>query len=342
MLNLNNIIIPESQSSTMNQQQAQKNFPTDGFKSILESTDLLDLLMKPMDDIKKDGFETYATTNESFTPDFNNLNFDDLLKPSKEYTDHDYFEYDAGKLEFNCDDNSSKTYGNPYLGPNLWEKKEIFQGEKFGVEYLGVDDFLNDNSLNDEDIKFLDNLQSSCSNELASSEEPAKTQIYPQATVAAPVLKKSESVPTPIGTLKVKDDSKIIAHSIPAKQSISKMISKWQNENDEEDMNSDNDELPSKKFFEERLVLQTTIKKSKKQFVPNDMKDEKYWARRKKNNVAAKRSRDTRRFKENQIVIAATYLEHENDELRKQLEECKAQMVQMQAKIDRFEQRGNN
>lgn len=53
------------------------------------------------------------------------------------------------------------------------------------------------------------------------------------------------------------------------------------------------------------------IKKSRKQFVPDDMKDDKYWARRRKNNMAAKRSRDARRMKENQIALRAGYLEKE-------------------------------
>ncbi|KAJ8938846.1 hypothetical protein NQ318_000813 [Aromia moschata] len=47
------------------------------------------------------------------------------------------------------------------------------------------------------------------------------------------------------------------------------------------------------------------------QFVPDDLKDDKYWARRRKNNLAAKRSRDARRIKENQIALRAGYLEKE-------------------------------
>ena len=47
------------------------------------------------------------------------------------------------------------------------------------------------------------------------------------------------------------------------------------------------------------------------QFVPDDLKDEKYWARRRKNNMAAKRSRDARRVKENQIALRAGFLEKE-------------------------------
>lgn len=48
-----------------------------------------------------------------------------------------------------------------------------------------------------------------------------------------------------------------------------------------------------------------------RQFVPQELKDEKYWARRRKNNLAAKRSRDARRLKENQIAMRANFLEKE-------------------------------
>ena len=51
-------------------------------------------------------------------------------------------------------------------------------------------------------------------------------------------------------------------------------------------------------------------------FVPEDLKDDKYWARRHKNNYAAKRSRDARRVKENQIAMRACFLEKENGCLR--------------------------
>lgn len=45
--------------------------------------------------------------------------------------------------------------------------------------------------------------------------------------------------------------------------------------------------------------------------MPDDLKDDKYWARRRKNNMAAKRSRDARRVKENQIAMRANFLEKE-------------------------------
>lgn len=56
-----------------------------------------------------------------------------------------------------------------------------------------------------------------------------------------------------------------------------------------------------------------------RQFVPQELKDEKYWARRRKNNLAAKRSRDARRLKENQIAMRANFLEKEVG----QVSECK-------------------
>ncbi|KAH8041616.1 hypothetical protein HPB51_017061 [Rhipicephalus microplus] len=65
-------------------------------------------------------------------------------------------------------------------------------------------------------------------------------------------------------------------------------------------------------FSEDELKPQPIVKKSRKQFVPNELKDDKYWARRQKNNIAAKRSREVRRVKENQIVLRASYLEKEN------------------------------
>ena len=55
--------------------------------------------------------------------------------------------------------------------------------------------------------------------------------------------------------------------------------------------------------------------------VPEYMKDELYWSRRRKNNEAAKQSREAKRRKENQIVMRAAFLENENTKLRDELGE---------------------
>ncbi|KOC61715.1 D site-binding protein [Habropoda laboriosa] len=50
-----------------------------------------------------------------------------------------------------------------------------------------------------------------------------------------------------------------------------------------------------------------------------DEKDAAYWERRRKNNEAAKRSRDARRAKEDEIAIRAAFLEQENMKLKYEL-----------------------
>ncbi|CAF0830706.1 unnamed protein product [Adineta steineri] len=58
-----------------------------------------------------------------------------------------------------------------------------------------------------------------------------------------------------------------------------------------------------------------------------------YSERRKKNNEAAKRSRDARRIKEDEIAIRATWLEQENLKLRLENAQLKQENVQLRCKI---------
>ncbi|XP_026272383.1 hepatic leukemia factor isoform X2 [Frankliniella occidentalis] len=107
-------------------------------------------------------------------------------------------------------------------------------------------------------------------------------------------------------------------------------------------------------FSDEELKPQPMIKKSRKQsagmhqgglaeddmlsfnFVPEGLKDEKYWARRRKNNMAAKRSRDARRMKENQIALRAGYLEKENMGLRQEIERLKKENLVLRDQVAKF------
>ncbi|KAK6328353.1 hypothetical protein J4Q44_G00003310 [Coregonus suidteri] len=90
------------------------------------------------------------------------------------------------------------------------------------------------------------------------------------------------------------------------------------------------------KFSEEELKPQPMIKKAKKVYVPEDSKDEKYWHRRKKNNVAAKRSRDARRLKENQITVRAAFLERENTALRQEVGELRKDFSRSKNVVARY------
>uniref|UniRef100_T1JEZ1 BZIP domain-containing protein n=1 Tax=Strigamia maritima TaxID=126957 RepID=T1JEZ1_STRMM len=59
--------------------------------------------------------------------------------------------------------------------------------------------------------------------------------------------------------------------------------------------------------------------RGEKKPIPDEQKDGKYFERRKRNNLAAKKSRDARKSREDQIALRATTLEKENAVLRAQL-----------------------
>lgn len=60
--------------------------------------------------------------------------------------------------------------------------------------------------------------------------------------------------------------------------------------------------------------------------VPDDKKDDKYWERRKRNNQAAKRSRDTKKRKTEDELIRAQDAIQENTKLKQEIEVLKAEI----------------
>ncbi|XP_060077129.1 uncharacterized protein LOC132556710 [Ylistrum balloti] len=67
--------------------------------------------------------------------------------------------------------------------------------------------------------------------------------------------------------------------------------------------------------------------------LPEEQKDEAYWERRRKNNDAAKRSRDARRAKEDQIAIRAALLEQENLKLRVEVAALKTETAKLRCML---------
>ena len=61
------------------------------------------------------------------------------------------------------------------------------------------------------------------------------------------------------------------------------------------------------------------------------MKDQAYRERRRKNNLAAKRSRDARRAKEDEIAIRAAFLEQENIQLKWEVARLKTETGRLRA-----------
>jgi len=64
-------------------------------------------------------------------------------------------------------------------------------------------------------------------------------------------------------------------------------------------------------------------------------KDSAYWERRRKNNEAAKRSRDSRRHKENEIAVRASYLEQENIQLKMELVQLRTELGSIRDQMNR-------
>ena len=82
------------------------------------------------------------------------------------------------------------------------------------------------------------------------------------------------------------------------------------------------------------LLGTPTTKRSRKSsdvsFSKNEKdKDGKYFERRKRNNVAAKKSRDARKQREDEIAIRASFLEKENSILKAQLQTLKDEAQQL-------------
>ncbi|XP_012677133.2 D site albumin promoter binding protein b isoform X2 [Clupea harengus] len=93
------------------------------------------------------------------------------------------------------------------------------------------------------------------------------------------------------------------------------------------------------RFNDDELKPQPMIKKARKMMVPEDLKDDKYWSRRHKNNEAAKRSRDARRLKENQISVRASFLERENAALRQEVADMRKELGRCRNLLNKYESR---
>lgn len=72
-----------------------------------------------------------------------------------------------------------------------------------------------------------------------------------------------------------------------------------------------------------------------RQSVDETSKDDKYWERRRKNNQAAKRSRDLKRQKEINVRERADSLEEENRQLREEVQKLKEYLKTLDEKFDK-------
>jgi len=91
-------------------------------------------------------------------------------------------------------------------------------------------------------------------------------------------------------------------------------------------------------FSLDELRPQPIIRKRKKSYVPPNSKDERYWEKRVKNNIAARRSREARRLKENQIALRAAFLEKENTALKEEMRKMSSENKKLMAEKEQLQQ----
>ncbi|XP_053707120.1 HLF transcription factor, PAR bZIP family member a [Synchiropus splendidus] len=237
----------------------------------------------------------------------------------------------------------SKHPQSAFLGPTLWDKTLPYDVDNFQLEYMDLEEFLSENGIPANTAQSEQAPQSAPPQPVSMQQAPPQTPTTPsvvdlssRATTSVhtgmppqPCLHSpgttARDTPSPIDpeTIQVPvtyepDPADLALSSVPGQEMF---------------------DPRKRKFSAEELKPQPMIKKARKVFIPENLKDDKYWARRRKNNVAAKRSRDARRLKENQIAIRAGFLEKENAalrmevaDLRKELGRCKNIMAKYEAR----------
>ncbi|XP_033149734.1 putative uncharacterized protein DDB_G0271606 isoform X10 [Drosophila busckii] len=227
----------------------------------------------------------------------------------------------SNSKEIICPDDKYKEEGDiwnveaqtAFLGPNLWDKTLPYDAD---LKYADLDEFLSENNIPDG----LPGTHLGHSSGLGHRSD-SLSHAAGLSLGLGHITTKRERSPSPSDCI----SPDTLNPPSPAESTFSFA-------------SSGRDFDPrTRAFSDEELKPQPMIKKSRKQFVPDELKDDKYWARRRKNNIAAKRSRDARRQKENQIAMRARYLEKENATLHQEVEQLKQENMDLRARLSKFQ-----
>ncbi|XP_054735805.1 hepatic leukemia factor isoform X7 [Anastrepha obliqua] len=230
----------------------------------------------------------------------------------------------SNNKEVICGDDKYKEEGDlwnveaqtAFLGPNLWDKTLPYDADLKVTQYADLDEFLSENNIPDG----LPGTHLGHSSGLGHRSD-SLGHAAGLGLGLGHITTKRERSPSPSDCI----SPETLNPPSPAESSFSFA-------------SSGRDFDPrTRAFSDEELKPQPMIKKSRKQFVPDELKDDKYWARRRKNNIAAKRSRDARRQKENQIAMRARYLEKENATLHQEVEQLKQENLDLRARLSKFQ-----
>lgn len=237
------------------------------------------------------------------------------------------------------------------LTPAIWDKTIPYDGETFHLEYMDLEEFLLENSIPT-------NLDGSAKEGASPVKQEKKA---PSVGKVKPIVVNSVAPAgappvtlLPILELDQCEEEVLTFDNADASTTIKDRATPEPIDPDDIEVEMDFEPDPTDlvlssvpggelfnprkhKFSSEDLKPQPMIKKAKKVLVPEEQKDEKYWTRRKKNNVAAKRSRDARRLKENQITVRAAFLEKENTALRQEVAELRKDFARSKNIVSRYE-----
>uniref|UniRef100_A0A3B4AZ90 BZIP domain-containing protein n=1 Tax=Periophthalmus magnuspinnatus TaxID=409849 RepID=A0A3B4AZ90_9GOBI len=260
------------------------------------------------------------------------------------------------KLPFHHDDEKEKKLEDEssvashpqsaFLGPTLWDKTLPYDGDNFQLEYMDLEEFLSENGIpantdrsesNLEGCYFLIQVLNGFYERirlfepifqilvLQKEQDICKRMQVVVVSSSSSTLPSARDTPSPIDPESIQvpityepDPADLALSSVPGQEMF---------------------DPRKRKFTAEELKPQPMIKKARKVFIPEDLKDDKYWARRRKNNVAAKRSRDARRLKENQIAIRAAFLEKENAALRVEVADLRKELGRCKNVVAKYEAR---
>ncbi|KAM6913757.1 HLF transcription factor, PAR bZIP family member a [Lycodopsis pacificus] len=224
-----------------------------------------------------------------------------------------------------------------FLGPTLWDKTLPYDGDSFQLEYMDLEEFLSENGIpantahgeqapqgpraTPPGTPTVVDLSGRATTSVHTAMAPQTCRHSP-GTAAPP---SARDTPSPIDPESIQvalayepDPQDLALSSVPGQAMF---------------------DPRKRKFSAEELKPQPMIKKARKIFIPDGLKDDRYWARRRKNNVAAKRSRDARRLKENQIAIRASFLEKENGALRMEVAEIRKELGRCKNIVAKYESR---
>lgn len=235
-------------------------------------------------------------------------------------------------------------FSSAFLGPNIWGNPG--NDGDINLEYMDLDEFLSENGI-PVDLEEASNDSKNSSNGSVKIPSPGNSPVAvrTESPVSVhPVASPQTFVPSPDITAPaspVSEKSPSSPVQVVRSGSASPEADFDVSDQDLALSSAPGQEFDPKKrrFTVEELRPQPMIKKSRKIFVPDDCKDEKYWQRRKKNNVAAKRSRDARRIKENQIALRAAFLEKQTENLKDELEKMKKENQKLKALLAQYEKK---